>query len=111
MNDKERDAAIHMLLGMRAQIDALVTLLARTSVAACRHENRADQSVFGAGGERWSCKDCGFEYPPQTADDDAEELGAVPTPDQWRVDPLRLMQPFRTKHEEVTDAEGTAAGQ
>lgn len=56
-------AAVHMLLAMREQIDALLAMLAPTpdAVEACRHQSRTDLTTIGSG-EHWVCNQCGYEH-------------------------------------------------
>jgi hypothetical protein len=61
-----QDALVQQLISMRAQIDAILTIIhdeddEENTSGECNHEKRLSLTTLG-GATHWVCKDCGYEY-------------------------------------------------
>jgi rubrerythrin len=66
MNKIHKQVVFNQLMAMRAQVDAMMTLLAEEleqEDSACPHPNNKRKSLSTLGGaEHWLCTECGYEF-------------------------------------------------
>lgn len=57
------EVLIHQLVSLRAQIDAMLTLITDEQESNCDHPRNKRLSLTTMGGpERWICKQCDYEF-------------------------------------------------